>query len=69
MPIVEQQVRSLREQIVDTLRSEVLCGVWSNEVPVREQALAERFGVSRGPIRDALLQLSLIHISEPTRPY
>lgn len=58
MPIVEQQVRSLREQIVDTLRSEVLCGVWSNEVPVREQALAERFGVSRGPIRDALLQLS-----------
>ncbi len=58
MPIAEKPVRSVREQIVDTLRSEVLSGAWSNNAPVREQALAERFGVSRGPIRDALLQLS-----------
>lgn len=58
MSFVEQPVRSVREQIVDTLRAEVLAGAWSNDAPVREQALAERFGVSRGPIRDALQELS-----------
>ena len=58
MQLAEQSVRSVREQIVDTLRAEVLAGAWSNHAPVREQALAERFGVSRGPIRDALQELS-----------
>ena len=58
MPTAKNLVRSVREQIADTLRSEVLSGVWSNDAPMRESMLAERFGVSRGPIRDALLQLS-----------
>ena len=58
MQLAEQSVRSMREQIVDTLRAEVLAGAWTNHAPVREQALAERFGVSRGPIRDALQELS-----------
>ena len=58
MPVAEKPVRSVREQIADTLRSEVLSGAWSNDAPLREHTLAERFGVSRGPIRDALLQLS-----------
>ena len=58
MQLVDQPVRSVREQIIDTLRAEVLAGAWTNDAPVREQALAERFGVSRGPIRDALQQLS-----------
>jgi DNA-binding GntR family transcriptional regulator len=57
-PVSKKPIRSLREQITDALRSEVLAGVWTNEAPMREHALAERFGVSRGPIRDALLQLS-----------
>ncbi len=51
-------MRSTREQITDTLRAEILCGEWSNDEPVREHALAKRFGVSRGPVRDSLLQLS-----------
>ena len=58
MHFFEQPVRSMQEQIVDTIRAEVLAGTWGNAAPVREQALAERFGVSRGPIRDALRQLS-----------
>ena len=58
MQLVEQPVRSVREQIVDTVRAEVLAGAWRNDEPVREQALAKRFGVSRGPIRDVLQQLS-----------
>ncbi len=58
MPILETPLRSVREQICDTLRSEILSGVLDNDQPVREQSLADRFGVSRGPIRDALQQLS-----------
>ena len=50
--------RSTRDRITDTLRAEILCGQWSNDVPVREHSLAKRFGVSRGPVRDSLLQLS-----------
>lgn len=51
-------VRSAREQIADQLRNEILADLFSDDEPMRETALAERFGVSRGPIRDALLQLS-----------
>ena len=56
--MAELSNRSVRDQICDTIRSEVLSGAWNNDEPVREQSLADRFGVSRGPIRDALQQLS-----------
>jgi len=51
-------VRSIREQIADQLRNEILADLFSDDEPMRETALAKRFGVSRGPVRDALLQLS-----------
>lgn len=51
-------VQSLREQIADRLRQEVLTGRLSEGEMLRESQLAERFGVSRGPVRDALLQLT-----------
>lgn len=51
-------VKTIREQIVDRLRTDILSGELSEDQPVREAQLADRFGVSRGPIRDALLQLS-----------
>jgi DNA-binding GntR family transcriptional regulator len=50
--------RTIREQIVSHLRTEVLTGELIGGQRLREQPLAERFGVSRGPIRDALLQLT-----------
>ena len=33
-------------------------GKFAFEQPIREQKLAERFGTSRGPVRDALLRLT-----------
>ena len=50
--------RNVREQVTDRLREEVLLGKFEPGEPLREIPLAERFKVSRGPIRDALLQLS-----------
>lgn len=50
--------RTIREQVVDRIRNDVLAGELGAGERLREQALAERYGVSRGPIRDALLQLT-----------
>ena len=58
---------SARDRITERLRTDVLAGVLPPDEPIREVALAERFGVSRGPVRDALLQLSQegILVAEP----
>ena len=58
MSVAEKPIRSMREQICEAVRAEVFSGEMTNDQPVREQPLAERFGVSRGSVRDALLQLS-----------
>jgi DNA-binding GntR family transcriptional regulator len=51
-------ILSMRQQICDALRGEIMAGEISSNQPVREQDLAKRFGVSRNSVRDALLQLS-----------
>jgi DNA-binding GntR family transcriptional regulator len=51
-------VRTLREQVAAHVRRDVLSGQMAMGDRVRETELAERFGVSRGPVRDALLQLA-----------
>lgn len=48
----------VREQIADQIRSDIIAGDLEPGEKLNEQKLAERFGVSRGPIRDVLLQLS-----------
>jgi len=56
--IAEKPIRSMREQICEAVRAEVISGEMTNDQPLREQPLAKRFGVSRSSVRDALLQLS-----------
>ncbi len=50
--------RTIREQVATHLRHAVLSGELGEGEALREQPLAQHFGVSRGPVRDALLQLT-----------
>jgi len=49
---------TIREQIADQIRTDVLSGRLPEGTSLREQTLAKQYGVSRAPIRDALLQLT-----------
>ncbi len=51
-------VRTIREQVADRIRADVLSGRLTAGTSLREKALAEQYRVSRAPIRDALLQLT-----------
>ena len=53
-----QKILSVREQIAEQLRSDIISGDLAPGEKLNEQALASRFGVSRGPVRDVLLQLT-----------
>jgi DNA-binding GntR family transcriptional regulator len=57
-PEHSQFVRTLREQVTGRIRHEVLCDRLPAGQVLREADLAARFGVSRGPVRDALLTLA-----------
>jgi len=50
--------RTIREQIADRIRADVLSGRLSEGTSLREQNLAKQYGVSRAPVRDALLLLT-----------
>ncbi|MEM8724821.1 MAG: GntR family transcriptional regulator [Pseudomonadota bacterium] len=53
-----QTVVPIRAQIADILRSDIISGELAAGSRLREESLAKHFGVSRGPVRDVLLQLS-----------
>ena len=51
-------IKTVREQIADRLRNEILSFQLAPAERLRETDLAARFGTSRGPVRDVLLQLT-----------
>lgn len=61
--------RTLPEQIAARLRQEVLAGKLQPNAALREMEISERFGVSRGPVREALRQLTQqgLFVLEPNK--
>lgn len=59
--------RTIADQITGILRQEILAGEFETGSPIRESELAERFQVSRHPIRKVLQQLTLegLLVSKP----
>ncbi len=51
--------QSLRGKVFDTIRNNILTGVYKNGEELREISLGEELGVSRTPVREALRQLEL----------
>ncbi|WP_095012066.1 GntR family transcriptional regulator [Tsuneonella mangrovi] len=56
--MAQSVVIGVREQIAQILRSEIISGELAPNQKLTEEVLAQRFGVSRGRIRDVLLELS-----------
>jgi len=50
--------QTVREQVTSLLRDELVAGQYPGGQVLREVEHAKRLGVSRGPVRDAFLQLS-----------
>lgn len=50
-------VKIAKDKIFQSLKSRILSGELASDAPLKERELAEEFGVSRTPIREALRQL------------
>lgn len=59
---------SLGSQVADILRQRIVRGELKPGDRLTEEALAEEFEVSRGPVRDAITQLSFEKLVEVQRP-
>ncbi|WP_194420924.1 GntR family transcriptional regulator [Microbacterium abyssi] len=59
---------SLGTQVAGVLRQRIVRGELAPGARITEEALAEEFQVSRGPVRDALTQLSFEKLVEIQRP-
>lgn len=53
-----QTPKTIREQVTSTIRNQLVSGEFEAGEVLRETRFAQKLGVSRGPIRDAFLQLS-----------
>ena len=51
-------IRTMQGQIAEYLRLDILSGRLEPGQALREQEISERFGVSRGPVREVFRQLT-----------
>ena len=68
MPDTVRRGDSLGAQIANVLRQRIVRGEIGPGERITEEALAEEFAVSRGPVRDALTQLSFEKLVRIQRP-
>jgi DNA-binding GntR family transcriptional regulator len=58
MPVIaEARSANLIEEIADAIHARIVAGVYKPGVRLKQESLAEEFGVSRTPIREALSRL------------
>ena len=50
--------KTIREQVTNQLRDDLVSGRYEPGTRLRETEVSKQFGVSRGPVRDAFIQLS-----------
>ena len=55
---MESAPQTIRQQITNRIRDDLVSGTFPAGTTLRESELASRLGVSRGPVRDAFIQLS-----------
>ncbi len=62
--MITHRPTSLADQIFDRLENDILSGVYPRGTVLTEQALCEKLGVSRTPVREVLKRLAQEHIVE-----
>ncbi len=67
LPLVQASSRSLREQVADALRASVIAGRMRPGVVYSVPPIAEQFGISITPVREAMLDLAREGLAEPVR--
>lgn len=62
---------ALADQIIDVLRARIVAGDLAADAPIRQDALAAEFGISKIPLREALARLERdgLVVSERNRGY
>lgn len=63
-----QRAASLGQQVADIVRQRIVRGDLKKGDRITEEGLAEEFQVSRGPVRDAITQLSFEKLVEVHKP-
>ena len=63
-PVVPMRRQTMAVQVGSLLRREIIAGTLLPRAPLSEQELSQRFGVSRTPVREALIKLSQENLVE-----
>src|SRR3954462_8704680 len=64
MTVVDHPDAALVDRLASSIRQRVLSGEFPSGSRLRQEALAEEFGVSRTPVREALRQLQATGMGE-----